>query len=601
MELETQVLVAKPLKTLEDLYSNLDNLVPWPDIVELRDSVEYVFSTENAETINERLEKLDRELQPRTIVCHDLKGGYLEDRFINGSDVYDSYVFYNWNVIDTFIYFSHHLVTIPPYGWINAAHTHGVKVLGTLITEHNFGVEVWERILSSSEETEKFANALVRIAKFYNFEGWLLNVENTIKSEDVPKLINFVKFLTDRMHEEVEGSEIIWYDSVTCTGDLNWQNQLNDKNSCFFSSCDGIFLNYNWTERGLADTLARAKKENRERDVYVGLDVWGRGCPGGGGFNSAFALEIIRKHGLSVAIFAQGWTHEYFGASNFYKIEDIFWAQLMPYLFIHVPIYERESFKSSFCRGSGLNYYRCGKISNGGTSSEIRNGDMNPFYNLTRQKHQIISPSKNLKIIAKSVHEDDNSVTGKDSSLVKEVDPLKEDKESPKKEKKKEYEYVYETGLEVMKVRGQKVTFRPKFPAGLNYLEFQNDFAFDGGGCLRFITKDPSFHYRLFMVYIEFSRDIQATVTYRLDDGASDQSEGSRNDLYLILGNDSSVQTILPFETIQLDSGWKKSTYLTSLKTVYEIGVTFLRKGSCSLGLIVVEQQQRYIGGSAEC
>lgn len=55
--------------------------------------------------------------------------------------------------------------------------------------------------------------------------------------------------------------------------------------------CDGIFLNYNWTERGLASSLILAKKENREKDVYVGLDVWGRGCPGGGGFNSAYVRE----------------------------------------------------------------------------------------------------------------------------------------------------------------------------------------------------------------------------------------------------------------------------------------------------------------------
>lgn len=30
--------------------------------------------------------------------------------------------------VDVFVYFSHHLVTIPPKGWIHAAHKHGVKV-----------------------------------------------------------------------------------------------------------------------------------------------------------------------------------------------------------------------------------------------------------------------------------------------------------------------------------------------------------------------------------------------------------------------------------------------------------------------------------------
>lgn len=80
METETRDRVARPFKTLEELYSNLDNLTPWPDTVELRESAEYVFLAENAETLNEKLEKLDRDQQPKTICCHDMRGGYLEDR-----------------------------------------------------------------------------------------------------------------------------------------------------------------------------------------------------------------------------------------------------------------------------------------------------------------------------------------------------------------------------------------------------------------------------------------------------------------------------------------------------------------------------------------
>jgi mannosyl-glycoprotein endo-beta-N-acetylglucosaminidase len=57
---------------------------------------------------------------------------------------------------------------------------------------------------------------------------------------------------------------------------------------CFFNSCDGIFLNYTWTDSGLIKSAIDADKQNRIRDIYVGLDVWGRGCPGGGGFNSAY-------------------------------------------------------------------------------------------------------------------------------------------------------------------------------------------------------------------------------------------------------------------------------------------------------------------------
>lgn len=51
-------------------------------------------------------------------------------RFIQGAAVHNPYSFYHWQYIDIFVYFSHHTVTIPPVGWTNAAHRHGVCVLG---------------------------------------------------------------------------------------------------------------------------------------------------------------------------------------------------------------------------------------------------------------------------------------------------------------------------------------------------------------------------------------------------------------------------------------------------------------------------------------
>ena len=40
----------------------------------------------------------------------------------------DYYRLTQWSSIDTFVYFSHALVTIPPPGWINAAHSNAVPV-----------------------------------------------------------------------------------------------------------------------------------------------------------------------------------------------------------------------------------------------------------------------------------------------------------------------------------------------------------------------------------------------------------------------------------------------------------------------------------------
>lgn len=56
---------------------------------------------------------------------HDMKGGYLDDRFVEGNDNLEAFRFYHWHLIDFFVYFSHHFVTIPPLSWIEVAHLNG--------------------------------------------------------------------------------------------------------------------------------------------------------------------------------------------------------------------------------------------------------------------------------------------------------------------------------------------------------------------------------------------------------------------------------------------------------------------------------------------
>jgi mannosyl-glycoprotein endo-beta-N-acetylglucosaminidase len=59
----------------------------------------------------------------------------------------------------------------------------------------------------------------------------------------------------------------------------------------FFDNCDGIFLNYTWKEKNLKTSLHNAG--TRHLDVYVGVDVFGRNCYGGGGFNSCQVKFIV--------------------------------------------------------------------------------------------------------------------------------------------------------------------------------------------------------------------------------------------------------------------------------------------------------------------
>ena len=150
---------------------------------------------------------------------------------------------------------------------------------------------------------------------------------------------------------------VIWYDAVTVRGELSWQNRLSQLNKSFFDACDGIFLNYHWSDRALLET--RQLAGGRATDVYVGIDVFGRGVPGDGGWNCDFAMKIIRDHKLSAAIFAPGWVYENLPKENFFRNQTKFWDKIKPYMRAHP--YVTRQFVTSFCRGLGPRGFHQGR------------------------------------------------------------------------------------------------------------------------------------------------------------------------------------------------------------------------------------------------
>nr|XP_006823731.1 PREDICTED: cytosolic endo-beta-N-acetylglucosaminidase-like [Saccoglossus kowalevskii] len=205
--------ICQPLKTLESVLS----WQPGDDC----------FNIATQALVKNNVEK---KVRPHTLVCHDMAGGYLLDRFVQGADSSEYYRHYHWQYLDSFIYFSHYFVTIPPPGWTNAAHKHGVLMLGTFITEWDDGLERCKAFLKDEDTYKSLADKMVAITKFYNFDGWLVNIENKIEPEKVKNLLGFVEYLTVELHREIPNSKVIWYDSVIEDGSLKWQDQLNDKN-----------------------------------------------------------------------------------------------------------------------------------------------------------------------------------------------------------------------------------------------------------------------------------------------------------------------------------------------------------------------------------
>ncbi|KAG2497145.1 hypothetical protein HYH03_004736 [Edaphochlamys debaryana] len=264
---------------------------------------------------------------PRLLVCHDMMGGYLADRFVQGAPEPGAYRLWQWPQIDVFIYFSHRMVTLPPPGWVAAAHRNGVRVLGTFITEWEEGRSRCERLFASPAAARTAADQLAALAAHGGFEGWLVNIENGLDPALVPNVTHFVAHLRARMAAAVGPQAlVIWYDAMTTEGRLAWQDGLTRLNAPFFDAADALFVNYKWTESAPAAVAAAAG--SRATEVYMGVDVFGRGSYGGGKDNCPVALAAARASGLSAALFAPGWVYEEFDRATFEPRQEAFWAAI---------------------------------------------------------------------------------------------------------------------------------------------------------------------------------------------------------------------------------------------------------------------------------
>ncbi len=71
---------------------------------------------------------------------------------------------------------------------------------------------------------------MIEVADYYGFEGWFINQEtsgcNAEDSKDMQAFIKYCKSLRPNIH-------IIWYDAMVTSGNIWWQDQLNDHNKMF--------------------------------------------------------------------------------------------------------------------------------------------------------------------------------------------------------------------------------------------------------------------------------------------------------------------------------------------------------------------------------
>ena len=164
-----------------------------------------------------RPEHTDEEKEQRSdvLLCHDCSGNYHGYEAVQANSVdEESFTCQYLQYVDTFIYFSHKLVCIPPPSWTNLLHRNGVKALGTLLVEpQTQGVERLLRSEGSDADnspTYPIAEALAKMASHYGFDGWLINIEKPFPKEHwhCSAVELFLRQLRDALGPD---RKLIWY------------------------------------------------------------------------------------------------------------------------------------------------------------------------------------------------------------------------------------------------------------------------------------------------------------------------------------------------------------------------------------------------------
>lgn len=272
------------------------------------------------------------------------------NNFANYLDVQPAFNLYNfthWPQIDILNWFAgtaEHTVQIPARPWVETAHRNGVKVIGSVF----LGVARWGgnpdtvAALLRQDKDGRFvlADKLIQIADYYGFDGWLINQETDLTAvkdaanqlveeqndlvrgrELAAAMLQFLQYLTANAPQ---GMEIHWYDAMVDSGEVRWQNRLNEQNSRYLQegkvrSSDAVFLNYWWDQAMVEASREQALGLGRSPyEVYTGVDLWpSRNAQRA--FSRRQWLDWLFKDGqalTSIALFAPNFNFNFDGESH---------------------------------------------------------------------------------------------------------------------------------------------------------------------------------------------------------------------------------------------------------------------------------------------
>ncbi len=320
----------------------------------------------------------------------------------HGLNKISSNVFSYWQYVDTLVYWGgsagEGLIVPPSPDVTDAAHKNGVKVIGTIFfpqTAHGGKME-WLNDFLQKDASGKFPiiPKLVEVATTYGFDGWFINQE-TEGTEKEPLTVEhaiLMEELIQQLKETAPNLEIIYYDSMTVDGKMEWQNALTDANASYLkpangkSAADSMFLNFWWTNKKYVEqellkvSVEKAKEKGIDPySLYAGVDVQARGIM------TPIRWDLFEKSAnetyTSLGLYCPSWAYySANGMEDYWNKENALWVNNMgdpakePSIMsetdwrgISTYAVERTAitqlpFITNFNVGNGYNFYKNGEL-----------------------------------------------------------------------------------------------------------------------------------------------------------------------------------------------------------------------------------------------
>ncbi|MFI1366588.1 endo-beta-N-acetylglucosaminidase [Streptomyces griseochromogenes] len=305
-----------------------------------------------------------------------------------GSATADYYALTHWACLDELVFWGgsagEGLILAPNAPIVDAAHRHGVPVLGTVFLPPTaYGGRLqWTRDLVQKDSSGHYplAAQLVAVAAAHGFDGWFLNAEtgggNTALGTAMLAFVKELKALA-----AAKGQRVTWYDAMTVNGTVSWQGALDSQNQAFFQAADDMFVDFRWSAATLASSGTKAGQLGRGRyELWAGVDVESNGSDTSVDWDAV--VPAGKAHITSIGFYRPEWTRNHLPdgqrtPGDFHAADDRFWTGRSldparpdasdPWRAPAVSVADRSTvssvpFASVFNTGHGLRWYEDGAV-----------------------------------------------------------------------------------------------------------------------------------------------------------------------------------------------------------------------------------------------